>query len=51
MILKGFEEALEIQDEELIARHRSVLQEYVDRFDFREEEEEDDSSPGQTDGW
>lgn len=49
IILRGFEEALEIQNDELIARHRSVLQEYVDRFDFQDGE--DDSQPEQSDEW
>lgn len=49
IILRGFEEALEIQDDELIARHRSVLQEYVDRFDFQDGE--DDPQPEQSDEW
>ncbi|MBD3672436.1 MAG: Hsp70 family protein [Planctomycetaceae bacterium] len=50
LMLKGFEEAIELQDEELIARHREALENFVNLFDFSEEDDNDPQSE-QTDDW
>ena len=50
LMLKGFEEALELQDEDLIAKHREALESFVNLFDYSDEEDGDSQSE-QTDEW
>lgn len=50
LMLKGFEEALELQDEDLIVRHREALESFVNLFDYTEDDD-GDSQTESTDEW